>query len=232
MFKNFIVSLRQIIAHKRRMAAFPNSHSAIETWHDFIMQADWRDVIYLKEHSERVFNGYSYRANQINSWFMQRLTSIEFPIVREAKLSDEKIIYVNENDGVEAIKKKVCLEFDGSPAIVLEKGGRLRGFAISEKLIIAGVAQCGTFPKLVYQRASEQGLKLLSAEDARLTEDCLAVLNRMMKKAEVPTLVGVRYWLLDFVPSDSLMLATWDFRISNRDGYIEEDDLACLLAKW
>lgn len=232
MFKNFVKSLRQIIAHKRRMAAFPNSHSEIETWRDFIMHANWQDVRYLKEHSELVFNGYSYRANQIDNWFMLRLTSIEFPIVRESKLFDEKIIYVNENDGAEAIKKKVCLEFDGSPAIVLAKGGRLRGFALSEKLIIAGVAQCGTFPKFVYQRASEQGLKLLSAEDARLTENYLTVLNRMMQKAEVPTLIGVRYWLLDYNPSDCFSFATWDFRTSNRDGYIEEDDLACLLAKW
>lgn len=89
---------------------------------------------------------------------------------------------VNENDGAEAIKEMVCLEYAGCPAIVLEKSGQLRGLALSEKLIIAGVSQCGTFPNLAYQRAAEQGLKLLSAEDARLTENYLTVLNRLMKK--------------------------------------------------
>lgn len=73
---------------------------------------------------------------------------------------------------------------------MIEKSGRLRGFALSSVLVIAGITPVNLFAKDIQSAAAKCNLRLTAEDDVPYIMSCRDELSAMMNEAGVPDLTG------------------------------------------
>ena len=87
-------------------------------------------------------------------------------------------------------------QYAGRLCYVIEKSGRLRGFALSSVLVIAGITPVNLFAKDIQSAAAKCNLRLTAEDDVPYIMSCRDELSAMMNEAGVPDFDGVFRWLL------------------------------------
>lgn len=169
--------------------------------------------------------------NEVSELLYRRMCRIEQP---KFKPNDEsRVIRVANKATNDEVKRIVAEQMkDGdAPKFVLENNGKLRGFAVSDSLIIAGVAGEVEEAFEIEIRALEANLQLLSHDDFRVVEKCWADLSAMMAEAKVPDLEIADMFLMA-TPFDEgrVSYPAWSHD-RQRVSQIDWDDCAWLMAK-
>lgn len=213
----------------------PHRDASVEEWRNFINRAGWRQVAQIRsKFVPFAFGEEGKRDEQICNAMWERLFRIEQPVLDYDFLRSnaDKIIFVGQCASNDCIKHDVRLSYAGEVKFVVEKGGKLRGFALSEDLILAGVTGCSGFPVSALKKTAEWGFYLLSREDSRRVEEVLPVLSEMMDAVDVPSLRDVFVWMLA-VPDGQIgdPYECYSLRREDRFSYAEFDDPVVAVCK-
>lgn len=213
----------------------PHRNAPIEEWRNFVNQAGWRQVAQIRsKFIPCAFGEEGKRDKQICDAMWERLFRIEQPVLDYDFLRSnaDKIIFVGQHASNDCIKHDVRFSYAGEVKFVVEKGGKLRGFALAEDLILAGVTCCGAYPDGALKWTAEQGFHLLSREDSRRVEEVLPVLSEMMDAVDVPSLRDVFMWMLA-VPDGQIgdPYECYSLRREDRFSYVEFDDPVIVVCK-
>lgn len=225
------------VSPERRNLPIPRRDDDVDVWRRFVQQEDWTLIYAVYCHFvPRADVPYWEHNRAIHELLCERLLGFEYPVLPEWFLTKNKplIIWVNDNAAVEQVKSKVrnCYAEKSSPWYVVEKSGRLRGFALSADLIIAGVTPIAVFPHYLLETVERLGVSLLSRADSRFVEKYRPALIAQMREAEVPSLEKVCFWMLALKKGQAGdPYECYDLERTNRRYYIEHDDFSVLLGK-
>ena len=169
----------------------PGRNDAIEKWRFFANTAHWKQVYDAwADWMYRGYKPYIEHDEKVGELLESRLLGIEQPILPPAwlLLHANRLIEVECGADVQRVKEAVRLKYCGAPCFVVEQNGRLRGFALSDKLIIAGVSSVSFGLAEVQRKMEKTGMSFLSREDSHCLEKHIGLVNQMMEAADVPTL--------------------------------------------
>lgn len=161
----------------------------------------------------------------------KRMCRIEQP---KFKPHDESRVIRVANQATDDEVKRIVAEQmnDGdAPKFVLENNGKLRGFAVSDSLIIVGVAGEMEEAYEIEMRAQEANLRLLSGNDFMVVEKWWNDLSAMMTEAKVPDLEEADRFLLATTPNVlHYTYPTW-LHDEQRSSRVDWNSYAWLMAK-
>lgn len=212
----------------------PRRDDSLEKWKDFTLKAGWRKVAQVKERFIPIaFGDEAIHDNKIVRMLSERLVQVEQPVFTERFLrnNSDRIIFVEDGAPSDRVKEVVRIYFNGNIKFVVEEDGKLRGFALTQDLILAGRAWLKITPQYALEQAKKQSLHFLSREDSAIVERNLAVLIKMMGEAEVPTLRDVMSWMVACADNCADMYDCYDLRHGKRLGSAELDDLVIMVCK-
>mgnify|MGYP003210302589 FL=1 len=176
----------------------PGRNDAIEKWRFFANTAHWKQVYDAwADWMYRGYKPYIEHDEKVGELLESRLLGIEQPILPPAwlLLHANRLIEVECGADVQRVKEAVRLKYCGAPCFVVEQNGRLRGFALSDKLIIAGVSSVSFGLAEVQRKMEKTGMSFLSREDSHCLEKHIGLVNQMMEAAGVPTLATMFRWI-------------------------------------
>lgn len=205
----------------------------LSVWQKRIEEMPWQEA-------QKIMSGFSPRAyepwrqhdDELWKLLWQRLFCIEQPVFQPDLMSyGGMLLRVEDGSSNDYIKEEAELHLRPfeKPRFVVEDCGRLRGFALSPQLVIAGVTAVSAFPAAVEKKAQEFGYSLLTEADAVCLEKHWDALCRMMAMAGVPSLQGINAFQLrsaDSYPD----YPVWH-HMRRCFSFIEDDDCSVLLAK-
>lgn len=202
-------------------------------WQKRIEALPWQEVLEIMgRFVPRAYEPWRQHDDELWRLFRQRLLRIEQPLFRpDLRLYGGRLLRVEDGSSNDYIKEEAALhltQFD-EPRFVVEDCGRLRGFALSPQLVIAGTAAVSSFPETVEKKAREFGYFLLTEADAVCVEKHWKTLCRMMTMAGVPSLQGVNHFQLQAEPAYS-DYPVWH-HVRRCVSFIEDDDYSVFLAK-
>lgn len=225
--KNLSAQKKSEIAKK-----MPSKADSLSDWEKFINTHHWKEVMYVCAKFIPEYG--SEKDNKIWGLLCDRLTQIEQPIVSPEFIykNSGKIIWVEENLSAQEVKNLVA-RYDVQikyPCFVIETSGKLRGFALSPNLVVAGFSATSTYPILAIKKVKSSRLAFLTKKDSEAVEECFVELNNMMVDAGVP---GCNYqWMI--APEKGEMkdpYEGYDVYHVNRLTYYEDDDYTVIFAK-
>lgn len=119
------------------------------------------------------------------------------------------------------------------PHFVVDDMHKLFGFALTPKLIIAGVSAIRIFPYQALAVIKKDGFRLLLKEDAMLVTRQKDILSEMMKEAHAPDLLEVKSFSIELLVSEFVDRALlWHFSPQGESHLITcSDSSAHLLVK-
>ena len=209
-----------------RYAPFP-------TWEKFIKNTNWK-VLYdcFGEFKTRFGNS---KDRDVCNMLYERLYQIEYPIISDniVEANKDKIIWVSENSSDDQIKEEVARVWAQKKCtcFVLEKTKKLKGFALSETLIICGISATWVFPQVAFEKCTEWSKKLLTKEDSVLLEKEIKTLNSMMEEIDVPS-INCQHWIIDNCDDKIASVCLgYDLNHPKRLTYYEEDDFTKIIVK-
>lgn len=213
----------------------PQKDDSVECWQAFAEKVGWREVYDVhRSFVPRAYGPYADHDMAVCNLLSERLFRMEQPILSPAFLGSlsADIIEVENGADNEAVKAVVSSKSVSVPMYVVERCGKLRGFALAPQLILAGVTATAFRPYWVLKMAEKMNVSLLSREETEVVEKNLQRLLGMMSKVGVPRL-HEKEWML--LPSEDDVRAgsyeTYNLRHSKRLGYLEHDDFSVLVAK-
>jgi len=215
----------------------PHRDDPIEIWQMFVENVNWQDVYDVRvKFIPRAYGSYAKHDDAILDLLWRRLFRMEQPVMRSGFWASQagNVIEV-ENDAaamsIKAVVSSVNIPFS-APKYVVERCGKLRGFAVSPQLILAGVTAISSFPYAVIAAAEKMKVKLLTREESQVVEENLSRLTDMMGDVGVP-LLNRNEWMLQPTQEDVRIgsYETYNLRHPKRFGYLEHDDFSVLLAK-
>lgn len=211
----------------------PTREDSVSEWVQYINTHSWKDVLHLR--AKFVMRAGSQKDEEIWHMMCQKLMQIEQPIVSVDFISEHKdrIIWVDSYSSKLRVKDAVAQKYSAinKPCFVVEKSGKLYGFALSENLVIAGISAIDVFPHAAVKKVMSLGLNFLTREDSTVVETNFFELNQMMIAANVPEVCS--QWMIvsegEKFPKDPY--EGYDTRHPNRFTYYEHDDCTVIFAK-
>lgn len=146
----------------------------------------------------RGYEPYADHDKQVEELLRRRLLRIEQPVLsaKLIKRFSDRIITVADDAASSEVYAAVREQYAGRLCYVIEKSGRLRGFALSSVLVIAGITPVNMFAKDIQSAAAKCNLRLTAEDDVPYIMSCRDELSAMMNEAGVPDFDGVFRWLL------------------------------------
>ncbi len=177
----------------------PAVNAPVEEWQQFADGNDWQFV--YDAWINCIIRGYEPYADhdkQVEELLRKRLWRIEQPTLSTKLIRrfSDRIITVADGAAASEVYAAVQKQYAGRLCYVIEKGGRLRGFALSSVLVIAGLTSVNLLAKDIQTAAAECNLRLTDEDDVPYIMSCRDELSAMMNKAGVPGFDGVFRWLL------------------------------------
>lgn len=210
----------------------PTKEDSLAYWHDFISKHSWKDVLVLK--SKFVPCALVEKDDEIWNLLCQRLIQIEQPVVSVCFINEysDRIIWVDCQVSNQMVKNVVAQKYSSinKPCFVLETSGKLRGFALSEKLVIAGASAIAVFPHAAVKKVMSLNLSFLTKEDSSLVETNFWELNQMMRQVSVPGCCS-DWMIADEGKMPNNPYEGYDVHHPNRFTYYEHDDFTIIFAK-
>lgn len=189
----------------------------------------WQEALKVRNNFvPRAYEPWKRHDEELWNLLWQRLFRIEQPYLT---LYDEMLLRVKDGSSNDYIKEEAALhltQFD-KPRFVMEDCGRLRGFALSPQLVIAGITSVSAFSHAVEKKAREFGYSLLTKADALCLEKHWDTLCRMMSMAGVPSLQGITAFQLQAENAYD-DYPVWH-HMEKRSFCVEFDDCSRLLAR-
>lgn len=217
-----------------RLICEPRRDDSLEMWRNFTVKAGWRKVAQVKERFVPfAFGEEAVHDNKIVELLSDRLTQVEQTVFTENFLrnNSSRVIFVDDGAPNGRVKEIVKIYYNGNVKFVVEESGKLRGFALSQDLILVGRVWVKVTPQYALSLVERQGVRLLNREDSAVVEKNLPSLVKMMEEAEVPTLRDVLLWLLENAKDCKDMFDCYDLRHGKRLGSAEADDLVVVVCK-
>lgn len=209
---------------------------SLSVWKERLAKMSWQDAMELwRKYVPRGYKPWMQHDEELWQMFCARLFRIEQPVLKPDFDSWGHILFqVADGSSNAKIKEAVALGLmdEDGPKIVMEACGRLRGFALSPQLVIAGVTATSAFPRTVLRQARIFQYSLLTEEDVVCVETHWEELESMMALTGVPTIRRLNYFQLQPESKSEWNDAypVWDHRLK-KSYCIEHDDYAVLLAK-
>ena len=210
----------------------PTKDAPLNEWVQYINTHSWKDVLHLR--AKFIMRAGSQKDEEIWHMMCQKLMQIERPVVSDDFITKHKdrIIRVDSFASNQTVKNTVAKKYAAinKPCFIVEQSGTLRGFALSENLVIAGVSAIEVFPHAAVKKVLSLELEFLTREDSALVETNFFELNQMMVAANVPGICS--QWM---IADTGKMLKDpykgYDTNHPNRFTYYEEDDFTVIFAK-
>lgn len=203
----------------------------LDVWRERLEKMSWQEA--LEYRCKFVPRGYwPWEEHDQVLWevLSERLFRIEQPIFRpDLSAYAHKLLVVANGCSDEKIKKFVEHGLvDAEPKIVIELCGRLRGFALSPQLVIAGITAVSSFPRDVLRKVRNSPYSLLTEADAVCVQAHWDELEHLMSWAGVPGIQGLNYFLLQ--GEGDFEYPVWSHELKSVS-FMEHDDYSALLAK-
>ncbi len=180
----------------------PNLLSTFGVWEKWIELADWRRVYKCWKHKNDLQDdwGMPLYQGRVRDLLQQRMLQIQRPILPDEFFAKHHNVLVVKSDlssadVLSSIGKQMTRKM--GPKFVVDETHKLVGFALTPKLIIAGVSVLRMFPYEALAVIKEGDFRLLSKEDAMLVTWQKDILSEMMKEAHAPDLLGVESFSIE-----------------------------------
>lgn len=177
----------------------PGVNASVEQWQSFADGKDWSFVYEAWINwMIRGYEPYADHDKQVEELLRRRLLRIEQPVLsaKLIKRFSDRIITVADDAASSEVYAAVREQYAGRLCYVIEKSGRLRGFALSSVLVITGITPVNLFAKDIQSAAAKCNLRLTAEDDVPYIMSCRDELSAMMNEAGVPDFDGVFRWLL------------------------------------
>ncbi len=181
--------------------------SPFVVWEKWIELADWRRVYkcWVKRDDLRDDCGNSIYQGRVRNLLQLRMLQIQLPVLPDeffAKHHNVVVVKSGLSHADVASKVKKLMTHRMRPQFVVDDKHKLLGFALTPKLIIAGVSAIRIFPYQASAVIKKGGFRLLSKEDAMLVTRQKDILSEMMKEAHAPDLSEVKSFSIELHVSE------------------------------
>lgn len=198
--KNFF--LKNLSLKQLDLTTEPNLLSPFNVWEKWIELADWRKVYKCWKHQNDLRDDWNRPLYQgcVRNLLQHRMRQIQRPILADVFFAKHHNVVVVKSslshaDVAVDVEKQMTRKMP--PQFVVDETHRLVGFALTPKLIIAGVSVLRMFPNEALTVIKEGDFRLLSKEDAMLVTRQKDILSEMMKEAHAPDLTSVASFSLE-----------------------------------
>ena len=181
----------------------PYLFSPFVVWEKWIELADWRRVYkcWVKRDDLRDDCGNSIYQGRVRNLLQLRMLQIQRPVLPDEFFAKHHNVVVVKS-GLSHADVEAQMTHRMQPHFVVDETHRLVGFALTSKLIIAGVSAIRMFPYKALAVVKKGGFRLLSKEDAMLVTRQKDILSKMMKEAQVPDLSEVKSFSIELHVSE------------------------------